>query len=189
MNDQQPRFMLHFLKMLVQLLMAPKNGWEDILADNLPERQLRLRGFMPLLILCALSGVIQKLYHSDLSWLYVIENAVVVFVAFFVAAYIAEFAFSLLLIRDISTSLNPARIQTFIIYTLGIIALMLTLINCVPFSPVLILLPLYSIVVMRMGVKFLDVTEPRIGHFMFLAIGSIFVPVFVIKFLFGLLIG
>ncbi|MCM1110617.1 MAG: hypothetical protein NC336_05375 [Clostridium sp.] len=180
--------MMHFLKLLVQLLLAPKNGWEDIAVESDGQRRVYAVGFLPMITVAALSGFVQKAYHTDESWLMMTEKAVVLFFSFFVTVYIAEFFFSLLLIRDISTSLNQRRIRLFILYTLSVMALMMTVVHLVPFSPVLVLLPLYSIVVMRMGTRFMKVDRDRIGHFMFLSIGSIFVPAFLLVFLFGLLL-
>lgn len=180
--------MLHYFKMLLQLLMAPSNGWIAVAHDTMDYRTLVRRGYLPMILICGLSGFMQMLYPNDMTWLAAIQKAIVEMVAFVITGYFAEFMFSLLLLKDISTSLNMHVIRLYITYTLSILAMMVTLMNLVPFSPVLILLPLYTIVVMRTGTKFVGVLHHRIGHFMFLSIGSIFVPVFTIILLFGLLI-
>lgn len=180
--------MTHFLKLLFQLILAPQNGWDDIRQESDDSHRVFTRGFLPLVAICAVSVFIQLLYHTDATLLVLVLKAIICFVAFFVTRYIAFFFYSLLLLRDIDTSLNPDRINLFILYTLSVMAMMVTVINCVPFSPVLILLALYSIVVIRMGSRFMGVLADRVGHFMFLSIGTLFLPPFLIMFLFGMLV-
>lgn len=181
--------MTHFLKLLTQVILAPKNGWEDIDAESDYSSGVLSRGLVPLLLLTALSVFIRKIYHSDVSIISLIQQSIIVFAAFFITIYIAEFFFSLFFIRNIAGELKPHRIRIFIYYCIGAMAMMTLLIGCVPFSPVLILLPLYSIVVMRMGADYLEVLPERIGNFMILSLLSVFIPPFLIIFLFGMLIG
>lgn len=180
--------MMHFLKLMFQLVLAPRNGWADIRDDSDDARRVFAGGFLPLAIVCALSTFLQLFYHTDATPLVLLLRAIICFVGLFVTRYIAFFFYSLFLLRDIDTSLNPERINLFILYVLSVMATMLTIINCVPFSPVLILLPLYSIVVIRMGARFMGVIHERLGHFMFLSIGALFLPPFLIMFIFGMLL-
>lgn len=179
----------HFLKLLVQLILAPRNGWEDIESEGCEPEWAFAHGLVPLAAIASLSTFMAKVYHHDLLWTTLIQKAIVVFAAFFAAIYVAEFFFSMFFLSDIDTSLDTRRIRSFLIYSLSVMAFMTAIINCVPFSPVLVLLPLYSIVVMRKGARYLSVLPARVGHFMMLSIFSVFAPPFLIIFLFGLLIG
>lgn len=180
---------MHFLKLLVQVILAPSNGWLDIEREGSDAKWAFASGFLPLTIATALSTFMGKVYQHDLLWSVMVQKSIVVFAAFFAGLYIGEFFFSMFFLPDIETSLDTRRIRLFLVYSLSVMALMSTIINCIPFSPVLILLPLYSIVVMRKGSRFLKVLPSRIGHFMMLSIFGVFVPPFLIIFLFNLLIG
>lgn len=180
--------MLHYLRLLLQLILAPRNGWEDIENDFPDARHLFMNGFIPLTIVMALSVFIAKIYHSDITFIVLLEKSIIAFVAFFAGFYIADFFFSLFLIRDIPTAVDQKRVAVYLSFVFCVMALMSTVINCVPFSPVLVLLPLYSIVVMRRGADFLGVLPSRIGHFMMLSIFSIFVPPYLIIFLFSFIV-
>lgn len=179
--------MLHFLRLLLQLTLAPKNGWEDIGNENPDWRPMFYTGFLPLCVISAAAVLFQLVYHPYYPAIFLIEKSVIQLVAVFITYYIAEFFFSLYQLRNISGSLNMAKVRVYMMMVLSVMAVMLMVINLVPFSPVLMLLPLYIIVVMRMAVTYLGVLEARIGHFMILSITTLFAPPLIIMLLFGYL--
>lgn len=181
--------MLNYLKLLVQLVLAPENGWEDIEDENLPAIKVLRSGFIPLLIITSLSVFAGLLYHVDATIGTLVRRAIITFGAFFVAIFIAEFFFSLFFIRDTAKAVDSGRVRSFIIWSLSVMALTTLIMNSVPFSPVLILLPLYTIVVIRRATDFMSVLPERVGNFMVLSILSIFLPPFIIIFLFRVLLG
>lgn len=181
--------MLHYIKMLIQLLLAPKNGWEDIAEDTYDGQTLMYRGFLPLLFVASLSSFAQLFYLSSCSVLDAILQSVIMFGVFYGVLYLGEFFFSLYIIKLTDTSINYKRINMFLIYSLSVMALMTMLMKSVPFSPVLILLPLYSLVVMRRGARFMGVSPANAGKFMFLCIGAVFFPVYFVIYLLGLLLS
>lgn len=179
--------MFHFLRLLIQLTMAPRNGWEDIQNDRLDPRMAFYKGFIPLCVISSAAVLFQLVYHPYLSVVYLIEKSVIQLVALFLTYYISEFFFSLYQIRNIEGSLNMSTVRMYLMMTVSEMALMMLVINMVPFSPVLMLLPLYVVVVMRMAVRFLGVSQQRIGHFMFLSMSTIFAPPLLIMLVFGYL--
>ena len=179
--------MLHYLRLLIQVMLAPGNGWEDIDRERPDQHTMLFTGFLPLCVISALSVLFQLVYHPYLHLIFLVEKAVIQLVAVFITCYIAEFFFSLYQIHNIGGSLVMSRVRVYLMVTLSELALMLLVINLVPFSPVLMLLPLYVIVVMRMAVPYLGVLENRIGNFMVLSIATVFVPPLLIMFLFGYL--
>ncbi len=179
--------MRHFLRLLIQIILAPRNGWEDLETDDPDPRTTFFTGFVPLTAISAIAVLFQLVFHPYLSVMLLFEKALIQFVAMFVSYYLAEFFFSLYLLRNIKGSLQPDRMRLYIMMTLSVLSIMMMVINIVPFSPVLMLLPLYVVVVMRMATGYLSVVEGRTGHFMLLSMSSMFAPPLIIMFIFGYL--
>lgn len=179
--------MRHYLRLLIQITLAPHNGWEDLDKDDPDPRTAFYTGFVPLTAISAVAMLFQLVYHPYLSVMLLIEKALTQFVAMFVTYYLGEFFFSLYLLRNITGSLQPDRMRLYIMMVLSVMSFMLMIINMVPFSPVLMLLPLYVVVVMRMATEYLSVSDGRTGHFMLLSMSSLFAPPLIIMFIFGYL--
>lgn len=179
--------MLHFLRLLIQITLAPRNGWEDVETEDPDPRTIFYTGFVPLTAVSALSVLFKLVYHPYLSVLLLFEKSLIQFVAMFVTYYLGEFFFSLYLLRNIRGSLQPDRMRLYLMMSLSVMSLMLMIINMVPFSPVLMLLPLYVVVVMRMSTDYLSVARGRTGHFMLLSMSALFAPPLIIMFIFGYL--
>ena len=59
--------MLNYLKYLLQLVLSPSSGWEDIEKSNPSPDGLMRRGFYPLLVLTALSELLAFVYQRHAS--------------------------------------------------------------------------------------------------------------------------
>lgn len=86
--------MLKFLGYLLQLIISPARGWEDITARGEEPRAIASSGFYPLIGITACTVFIQRFYVSSLSLVTMIQNAVVTFVQYFVTFFFAVFLFS-----------------------------------------------------------------------------------------------
>ena len=59
--------MLHFIKHLLQLIISPVNGWEDISHKGTDAKRLATEGLYPLLGITAISTFIRFFYDDDLT--------------------------------------------------------------------------------------------------------------------------
>lgn len=66
--------MLKFLTCLIQLIISPAKGWEDIAAVGEEPRKICSDGFYPLLGLTACSVFTRRLYDSDLGLVTMIQG-------------------------------------------------------------------------------------------------------------------
>lgn len=186
---------------MIQLVISPRNGWIDIARANRNSKELLSTGLYPLIGLASLSSFIGLFFHAELTMVEALQKAIVTFICYFATYFFANLMFSTFLSRvatvtDVddsgdkvgsSMSYNPdERIyNTFIIYNLGLLAL-ITLIENVTVIEVSILqfLPFGVALIMWKGVDFMRIPEKRVGQFMFLAVFSILMPVYIGQYLF-----
>lgn len=181
--------MLKFLKHILQLIISPAKGWEDVSSAGIDPRELTRRGLYPLLAILAITCLIRPLYASiEYSLVEALQNAIVSFTVYFATLFIAGAAFSTFMPTLTENAGSNFKNQSFVIFCLGILITINIISNLIPGDLVILkILPVYVIFVMFNGVRYLDVTSSKIGHFMFLAVLSIAAPPYILSFFFNLL--
>lgn len=180
---------LLYIRDMLQLMLAPKKGWEDVSADAFPPAVLFRSGFLPLVFLAAASQMLQWAYHPDVAWWIWVERSVVVAFRLLAAYYIASFAFTLYLPSCVDGGFNDTKCNTFIVYGVGMIALINFITNCMPMDfSVLYLLPAYALFVLWRGLHYLSISFNSVGTFILLVILSIILPSYLIQALFNLIL-
>lgn len=181
--------MLKFLTCLLQLIISPAKGWEDIAAVGEDPRKLCAEGFYPLLGVTAASVFVRRIFDSDLSVVALLQGAIITFVAYFVAYYLASFIFSLFMGRIIDGEPNEKKIHTFTLYNLSLLALISIVANCLPMELSIVqFLPVFTIIVMWMGRRYLAVKESYGFRFVFLSAVAILCSPYLLSYLFNLLL-
>ena len=134
-------------------------GWEDIAARGEEPRAIASSGFYPLIGITACTVFIQRFYVSSLSLVTMIQNAVVTFVQYFVTFFFAVFLFSFFLKRMVDGEPNEKKYTTFILYNLGLLAVINIIGNCLPPIDLSIVqfLPVVVVLVTWMGMRYLAV--------------------------------
>lgn len=181
--------MLKFLRQILQLLISPSKGWEDVSATGTPPAEITRRGFYPLLGVLAVTSLVRLVYH-DMGYTLVdaLQNAIIAFTVYFVTMFIAGYCFSVFMpaIGGKANSLN--KNSSYITFCLGTLALISIVANLIPVDLVLMkILPAYVAFIMFKATVYLDILPDKIGQFMFLSVFSIGVPPFLLTFLFKLL--
>lgn len=172
---------------MLQLVLSPRRGWEDIAVDNVQSRRLLLGGYIPLIIVTALTCVPGFWYHSDATVTGVIQQSVSCFVKFLAGYYIASFFFSLYMPSCTGGEVNPNKNATFIIYSLGLLSMMNILTNLLPMVPdMLYLIPVYIVFIMWRGITYMEVKFNGVLTFMILNLLTVIVPPFLIQYLLNL---
>jgi len=142
-----------------------------------------------LLGLTACSVFIRRLYDSDLGLVTMIQGAIITFVEYFVTYFLASFLFSIFLGKVIDGELNEKKYHTFAIYNISLLALITIIENCLPTELSIVqFLPVFTIVVMWMGKRYLAVKEEKSFTFIFLASVAILVMPYLLGFLFNMVI-
>lgn len=179
----------YFLKYLFQLILSPKNGWEDIeKADLEPSRLLR-RGYYPLIALAAASVFVQALFYPGLETMDLFVRMVEWFVVYFVGFFFGVFALSLFLEPMTTGGYDDTRVHTFVLYTLGLEAVINIVFLCLPVSPlVLFFLPCYVALVQWKGVGYMRVLPEKVGNFMILSIFGVLLPPYLFYYIFSSII-
>ncbi|MDE6130484.1 MAG: hypothetical protein K2F74_02725, partial [Muribaculaceae bacterium] len=134
--------MLQFLKHILQLILSPAKGWEDVSQASVAPAELCARGFYPLLGIAALSNFLRIFYGNGISLVTAIERAVVDFGAYFSAYFLGALVLEQLLPSIVSGEPNRKKIETCSLYAVSMIAIIRIIENCIPTELTLIrLLP------------------------------------------------
>lgn len=182
--------MKQYLKYLLQLVLSPRNGWEDIEKSGLTSRRIAAQGYYPLIACAAVSEYAQALFHHHVVFLKLFISMVVTFVVFFISYVFGTFVLSF----AVDTSSSQVRIdeeercRVFTLFTLGLLAIIWIIVNFLPVTRlVLFFLPCYVALVQWKGCEYMHVEPKRTGHFMSAAILGVLVPPYIFYYVFSLI--
>ncbi len=181
--------MLTFFKYLIQLILSPSNGWEDLAKQNPdPEESLRT-GLYPLMGVSAASEFLALLYGRGASMLHVVSAAITDFGAYFLAIFIARLGFDLSLSKVCDEIPEQRRVNNFINVSLGLMVLFQIIDNCIPWNLMLLkFLPLYVVLVISKGTGYMNIRKRDDMRFLSIAAGLIVAVPLVIYYFIYLLI-
>lgn len=175
-----------FLKDMLQIILSPAKGWEDVSYDGVDERNLVKFGLCPYLIIVALTVLIQMIYHSELLWLSEIQQVFVTFIKFFVSYCIGVFVLLMNLPGHTDADVTEKRVHTFSAYITGLMATLELIQNCIPLEIAWIwLLPLYVSFIVWRGVSYMTVQPGYDVKFVVVASLSLILPPYIIQLLFN----
>jgi len=168
------QYMLKFLTELLQLILSPREGWEDLAKDNPdPERLLRT-SYYPLLVVAAATAFLELVYDATASLSAVIIRSVAIFGAYFVAVYLAKLIFDVYLARLTTGETDMCRAFTLIIASLGMMVLFRIVANCLPWHLIVLdFLPLYVVLVLSKAYAYLGVAKREEIRFLGIASGAL----------------
>lgn len=177
--------MLHYLKLMLQILMAPKRGWEDVEAEGESARLTLLRGLLPLVGVASLTVGVGALYELHPSFPRLLIQGVVVFVRYVISYFIGVAVLTYALPRlTLDGLVNRERVELFCAYCVGMMAVIGILQNLLPMELTLLqFLVIWVLAVIFQGRKFLDVGEQNIFRFAAFSIIGIIMPVYLIDWL------
>ena len=172
--------MLHFLKCILQLILSPRNGWEDISLDDDRRRYPTAASYYLFIGITSLSWLVQWAYHPVyFKAVKVIELVIVTYAIFFVCYFVGTFVMSVALETLVKQGIeiDEHRTRTFTLYSLALLAIVLLLGLLLPAStPILWFLPLYVLVIMWKGARYLRIAKDKVGWFVTTALLGILMP-------------
>lgn len=180
--------MLKYLGYLIQLILSPAKGWDDIALSKLTPKSVAADGFYPLLGVAACSEFLQYFYDDELTLPVLIGNAVITFVSYFIGYFFASFLFAVFGSRFVKGGADENRYNLFVLFNLSILVLIVILKNCLPMSLSLVeFLPVFVLLIMWLGHRYLDVENGRELSFTVFCGLAILAPPFILEALFRLL--
>ena len=180
--------MLRYLKYLVQLLLSPSTGWEDVAstADFTPAEMFR-RGFMPLLALTALPEFTGLLYNKGLPSDVYIIRAVIDLGAYYVSFFIARVIFDASMPRLAPTAdAGSLRTRSHLLMLLALGEMLLINIVCNLLQAeitILKFLPVYVILILYKGAEYIGVKADSVMAFTLESAGATVAVPLVVSYL------
>lgn len=161
--------MLLYLKYLIQLLLAPSDGWQDVADSDPSPAELTRRGFLPLLGVVAVSELCGLLYNKGLGFDVQIIRGVIDFGACFVALYVAGIVFDVFL-GGVSATSDSAVVrrkgQILAVMALGEMALIRLVCNLLQAEiTILRFLPLYVVLILYKAAPYAGVRADSVMRF------------------------
>ncbi len=181
--------MLSFLKYLLQLILAPASGWDDLGKSDPDPEELARRGLYPLLGLTALTEFLAFAYlrHADLA--HVLMRAVADFGTYFVSIFIARLLFELYLGRLTDEKPSQRKVETLSVVGIGLMVCIQLLTNCLPWNLVILkFLPIYVILILYKAIPYLGVRkDAQLAYIGLSAAAIVAVPLFIYYLLYLLI--
>ncbi|MCM1451920.1 MAG: hypothetical protein NC102_06655 [Clostridium sp.] len=177
--------MVLFFRNMIQLMLSPSRGWEDVAASGQDASTLLRQGVIPSFLLAAGSIFAQLLFHLRLDTVDLFVGAFVIFVSYFVTLALAYRAFYARL-KKWNTRTDQGRCRIVADYALGLMALTTMICNFMPITLGLgYLLPLAITLVVWKAMPYLSVAEDREYDFLGLAFLAITLPPILIQAFFS----
>ena len=174
--------MLQFLKNLVQVMISPDKGWEDVAIANLKADIELFPRYVALAGITAFTGLFAFIFeYPESSALHIIMGAVITFLQYIIGYFISFFIFVNFFRRFFTGGLNENKVRTFCIYCLSIFALFTIISNIIPQTlPIMQCLNLYIVVVVWKSCRYMLVEESNTLPYIVLSSVALFFPQFLI---------
>lgn len=124
--------MLIFIRNILQLLLAPAKGWEDVSGSSTTPQELVNANMLPLLVIAGLSVFVRFFYDAGCEFLLLLVKAMVIFVSFFVSYYFAVVVFKSYFHYFCEADPNERKFTTVIAYCISLLALSEIICNVLP---------------------------------------------------------
>ena len=181
--------MLDCLKYLIQLILAPGSGWEDLEKRNPDPEEMLRRGLYPLLGIAAITEFLAFFYQRHITLAEVLVRALADFGAYFISIFIAKLIFELYLGRLTSVQPDNRRVMLMTVCGMGLMVLIQILSNCLPWNLVLLkFLPVYVVLVLYKAVPYIGVNKDSELRFIGLSAAAIVAVPLAIYYLLYLII-
>lgn len=180
--------MFQLLKYIVQLLLSPAHGWEDLKAEEPSATRLLQHGVYPLLGVAA-ATMLLGLAYGRATLAQALIGAVYIFGAYFVAIFIARLLFDLYLNRVAGIEVDKDKAYIVILCGIAMMATFQIIENCLPWNLMIVrFLPLYGILVLSKSSTYLGISKRKELSYTVLASLAIVVVPWLIYYIFYLLI-
>lgn len=168
-----------YIKQLLQLIIGPKRGWEDISSAVRTHEVIFKRGFVPWIIIAGCANFIKLFYDVDITFVRALQDAIVTSGGLFISNIVCRLFLEIGISKNIDNKANTEKLAIITDYMIGLVG-MYNFIRCIVPAEItpLYFMPLISIFVIYNSTKFLGVKEDMVLSYTFLAsVGTILVPI------------
>ena len=168
-----------YIKQLLQLIIGPKRGWEDISSAVRTHEVIFKSGFVPWIIIAGCANFIKLFYDVDITFVRALQDAIVTSGGLFISNIVCRLFLEIGISKNIDNKANTEKLAIITDYMIGLVG-MYNLIRCIVPAEItpLYFMPLISIFVIYNSTKFLGVKEDMVLSYTFLAsVGTILVPI------------
>lgn len=168
-----------YIRQLIQLLLSPAKGWEDISEAAKTADEIQRRGFYPWIGITAASEFLRLIYNHKVSFVDVLQGAIAIGGALFISLYIARIFLDMILPQHVDRKVNLVKVNVFAIYLVGMVGLYHIISNAMPASMTFLnFLPVFSLLIVFKSTTFLGISEDKTMTFLWLsAVGVIVIPI------------
>ena len=180
---------LSFLKNLLQLVLAPSNGWEEVSHDGAEPERLAADGLYPLMGLAAATVFIQGCYDKIYDVTSLLQRAMVVFMSLFISYWAGAALMDNYINRFTDTDISSKLTRTVTIYIISLLAVIQVIENLVPVEfTVIRFLPAFAAIVLWKATAYLSIRKADEGLYIIFALGVLIIPWMLINTLLSLLL-
>lgn len=166
---------------MMQLMLSPARGWEDVAASASDPARLVREGVLPAFGMAALSIFAQLLFHVRVDLVDLMVGACVVFVSYFVTLAFASHAFYAKALKW-NPKADKERCQTVVAYALGLMSMTTAVCNFMPITLGLgYLLPLAITLIIWKAMPYLSIPEDKEYEFLIYEFAVITLPPILIQ--------
>lgn len=171
---------------MLQLILAPGKGWEDVSGTMTAPEVLAARYVYPLMGLGGVSVFLRLIYNADLTFSGALVKAFVTFVSLFFTYFFALGVFKYYFYLLCEGSPNERKIHTVISYCVCILSMFTVILNVLPeISLLQWLLPLAVTLIAWKSDRYLRVRSDRGGWFVVLIVVTLILPSVALQSLFN----
>lgn len=178
--------MLRYLRLIFQIFLAPRQGWEDVSAEPVAPETLLREGFIPLAAVAAVARLMTLVYHGATSATNLIVHMVLEFGAYFAGYFIAVFALSAYQSRfsEPGEEASERVVKLFCLCMAGLMAFTGLLRNVLPSDFAIVnFLYVYLAIIAWRGEAFMRVAPGRSTVFVITAVLAVILPPLLIMML------
>lgn len=168
-----------YIRQLLQLLIGPTRGWEDISSAVRTHDEIFKRGFAPWILIAGCAHFLKLLYDIDITFVRALQDAIVTSGGLFISNIVCRLFLEIGISKNIDNKANTEKIAIITDYMIGLVGLY-NIVRCAVPAEItpLYFMPLLSVFVIYNSTKFLGVKEDMVLSYTFLAsVGTILVPI------------
>lgn len=163
-----------FIKHLIQLLLSPSRGWDDVSESVLNADEVQRKGFYPLVGVTALSEFFPLVYSHSEGFTHSLVAAMGIACSLFASMYLSKLFLDFFMPKLIDGTLNQNKVSVFVSCMLGLNCIYYTIRNLMPTSMTLLtLMPLLSVIVIFKSTAYMGIKEDNQLNFTGLAIVAV----------------
>ncbi len=181
--------MLQILRYLIQLILSPGHGWDD-LAEESPDPDVLLRkGLYPLTILAAITEFVGVFFGLK-AFSQALLSAILLLGTYFLSIFIGRLSFDIYFDAIPQYEVDTRRQDTLVVCGLGLMAFFQVLKNCLPWELVVFnFFPIFVVLILAKATSYMNIPRREDVKFILVTASVLVIIPLLIPYLINLFIG